>query len=239
VRRGGDSLGPTVMPYGSASPPAGLPATPTCGVMRQPTSPRDRALLRLVFAPRGNGQTEPSRAVESSRGPCPSPRRSGQAGSGRAPAGRSAPITQRHECADHPRSQRCRRTRVLAGYRGEPAGVLSFRTLLFTSCSVGAFPPIGTGHGARGTGHGGHAQRACNDARQGALSGEATLPRTARQRQIARFEQPLRARGAGAAPPGAGWYPASVEATWQSATDCCRSAALRPPGRAAHPAGCG
>src|SRR5258706_16424565 len=85
--------------------------------------------------------------------------------------------------------RRCRRTRVLAGYRGEPEEILSFRTLLFPSSSVGAFPPTGTGHG-------GHAQRACNDARRVALSGEATLPRTARQRQIGRFERPLRTREA-------------------------------------------
>jgi hypothetical protein len=45
-------------------------------------------------------------------------------------------------------------------------------------------------------GAGGHAQPACNDARRVALRGEATLPRTARQRQIGRFEQPLRTREA-------------------------------------------
>jgi hypothetical protein len=43
---------------------------------------------------------------------------------------------------------------------------------------------------------GGHAERACNDARRVALSGEATLPRTARQRQIGCFERTLRTREA-------------------------------------------
>src|SRR5258708_2584734 len=51
---------PSAMPYDNASPPAGLPTTPTCCVMRQPTSPLDRA-LRLVFAPCRESPTEPSR----------------------------------------------------------------------------------------------------------------------------------------------------------------------------------
>src|SRR5260370_630071 len=53
---------PSALPDDRASAPAGLPTTPTYGVMRQPTSPRDRA-LRLVFTRFGDGQTEPSRAV--------------------------------------------------------------------------------------------------------------------------------------------------------------------------------
>src|SRR5258707_11964644 len=53
---------PSAIPNDSASPPAGLPTTPTGWVMRQLTSPLDLP-LRLVFTPCRDCQTEPSIAV--------------------------------------------------------------------------------------------------------------------------------------------------------------------------------